>query len=180
MNVFQKKEILIVYVFWKSQTVKQVVRQISKKSCFRRPLNKQHGKWAKELLKSAQQQLCHIYWSLWKHLNWKNLLLVICKILGLVFNTMIADDKYSPLYKSNLTESIHIHNKIYWSLWMQLSWKKSLLVICKIVGLFFNTLTAGDKYSLFNKGNLTQLIQIQLSKKQKTFSHFLKLFWNLN
>ena len=165
MNVFQKKEILIVYVFWKSQTVKQVVRQISKKSCFRRPLNKQHGKWAKELLKSAQQQLFHIYWSLWKHLNWKNLLLVICKILGLVFNTMIADDKYSPLYKSNLTEK---------------SWKKSLLVICKIVGLFFNTLTAGDKYSLFNKGNLTQLIQIQLSKKQKTFSQFLKLFWNLN
>ena len=46
--------------------------------------------------------------------------------------------------------------------------------------MFFNTLTADGKYSLFNKGNLTHLIQMQLSKKQKTFSLFFKLFWNLN
>ena len=54
----------------------------------------------------------------------------------------------------------------------QLSWKKSLLVICKVLGLFVNTLTADDKYSLLNRDNLTQPIRIQLSPKQKTFCEF--------
>ena len=53
---------------------------------------------------------------------------------------------------------------------MQLSWKKSLLAIWKILGLFVNTLTADNKESLVNRDNLTQPIQIQLSQKQKTIS----------
>ena len=47
----------------------------------------------------------------------------------------------------------------------------SLLVICKILGLFVNTLIAN--YSLLNRDNLSQLLQMQLSQKQKKFS---KLF----
>ena len=50
---------------------------------------------------------------------------------------------------------------------MKISWKKSFIVICKILGLFFNTLTADDKYCLFNKDNLTERIQIESSKIQK-------------
>ena len=61
---------------------------------------------------------------------------------------------------------------IYWSLWRQLSYKKSLLVICKIWRLLINTLSADGKYSLFNRDNLTQPIQMQLSRKQKPFSQF--------
>ena len=61
---------------------------------------------------------------------------------------------------------------IHWSLWRQLSYKKSLLLICKISTLFPNTLSAYCKYSLFNRGNLMQPIQMQVSRKQKTFSHF--------
>ena len=61
---------------------------------------------------------------------------------------------------------------IYWSLLRQLSYKKSLLVICKISRLFPNTLSADGKYSLLNRDNLTQPIQMQLSRKQKTFSDF--------
>ena len=53
-----------------------------------------------------------------------------------------------------------------------MSLKKSLLVISKILGQFVNRLTADDKYSLLNRDNLTQPIQMQLSKKQKTFSQF--------
>ena len=45
-------------------------------------------------------------------------------------------------------------------------------MICEIVGLFVNTLTANDKYSLHNRKNLPQPIQMQLSKKQKNFSQF--------
>ena len=52
---------LIAYVFQKLQTVKYVVRQMSKKSCFRRLFDKQYGKRAQTLLKSAQQQLYHSY-----------------------------------------------------------------------------------------------------------------------
>ena len=65
---------------------------------------------------------------------------------------------------------------IYWSLWRQLSYKKSLLVICKISRLFINTLSADGKYSLFNRDNLTQPIQMQLSRKQKNFSEFFYAF----
>ena len=45
-----------------------------------------------------------------------------------------------------------------------------MLVLSKILGLFVNTLTDDDKYSLLYRDNLTQQIQILLSQKQKTFS----------
>ena len=45
-----------------------------------------------------------------------------------------------------------------------------MLVLCKILGLFVNTLTDDDKYSLLYRDNLTQQIQIRLSQKPKTFS----------
>ena len=65
---------------------------------------------------------------------------------------------------------------IYWSLWRQLTFKKFLLVICKISRLFPNTLSADGKYSLFNRDNLTEPIQMQVSRKQKTFSEFFAAF----
>ena len=51
----------------------------------------------------------------------------------------------------------HLYH-IYWSLWRQLTCKRSLLVICKISRLFPKTLSGNGKYSLFNRGNLTQRI----------------------
>ena len=45
--------------------------------------------------------------------------------------------------------------------------KITLLVICETLGLFVNTLTAGDKYYLCNSGNLPQAIQMELSKNKK-------------
>ena len=52
-----------------------------------------------------------------------------------------------------------------------------MLVLCTILKLFVNTLTADDKYSLIKRGNLTQPIQILLSQKEKTFSPFLSSFF---
>ena len=52
----------------------------------------------------------------------------------------------------------------------------SLLVIGQILGLFVNTLTPDDKYSLRNSEFLLQTIEMQLSKKQKTFSQFFANF----
>ena len=68
---------------------------------------------------------------------------------------------------------------IYWSLSRQLSYKKSLLVICKISRLFVNTLSADAKYSLFTRDNLTQIIHMKSSRKQKSCSDFFPHFWNL-
>ena len=61
---------------------------------------------------------------------------------------------------------------IDWSVLRQFCYKKCLLVICKISRLFPNRLSADGKYSLLNRDNLTHPIQIQVSRKQKTFSEF--------
>ena len=56
-------------------------------------------------------------------------------------------------------------------------------MIHKILRLFLNTLTNDDKHYLLNGDKLTKLIQMQLSKTQKTFSEiffeFLKSILNL-
>ena len=55
----------------------------------------------------------------------------------------------------------------------------SVLVICEILGQVINTFTADNKYSLRNSEKLQESIQIQLSQKQKIYTTFLHLFWNL-
>ena len=97
---------------------------MSKKSQFRGPFEKQHGKRSQALLKSASQHFYHIYWSLTK----------------------------------------------------KLSWKKSLLLTCQILGLLVNTLPAKEKYPVLNRDNLTIPIQMQLSQKHKTFAQILYQF----
>ena len=47
---FQKKMSLIAYVFPKLATTKIVLRQMSKSSRFREPLDKRHGKRAEALI----------------------------------------------------------------------------------------------------------------------------------
>ena len=69
----------------------------------------------------------------------------------------------------------HLYH-IYWSLWMQLIRKKSLLVTFKISRLFPNTLSADGKYCLVNRDNSTRPIQTQLSRKEKTFSDIFSAF----
>ena len=51
-----------------------------------------------------------------------------------------------------------------------------MLVLWKILRLFINTLTTDDKYSLLNKENLTQPIQILLYQKDRTFSQIFSSF----
>ena len=49
-------------------------------------------------------------------------------------------------------------------------------MVCEILGLFVNMLTAHHKYSLQNSDNLPQPIQMQLWQKQKNFSEFFVTF----
>ena len=46
----------------------------------------------------------------------------------------------------------------------------SLCVVCEILGLFVNALSADDKFSLGNCDNLWPPFQIQLSKNTNFFS----------
>ena len=57
-----------------------------------------------------------------------------------------------------------------------MSWKGSLLLTCRILGLLVNTLDIDCKYDVLNRDNLTIPIQIQLSPKQEAFSEFFASF----
>ena len=76
------------------------------------------------------------------------------------------------MWKYGSEDLYHIH----WSLPRKLSWKKSLLLTCKILGLLLNTLATDEKYPVLNRDNLTIPIQMQLSQKQKIFSEFFAAF----
>ena len=76
---------------------------MSKKSCFRGPIDKQQGKRVQTLLKSAPQHLYHLYWLLLRLLSSKKSLLLTCQILRLLLNTLAADDKYPGIKRENLT-----------------------------------------------------------------------------
>ena len=54
----------------------------------------------------------------------------------------------------------------------RLSWERSLLVRYKILRLFFNTLTADEKYSRNNRENFPEPIKMRLSKKVKSSFYF--------
>ena len=87
---------------------------MSKKSRFRGPFQKEHGKRAQTLLKYASHHLYHIDWSQPSQLSWKKFLLLTWEILGLLVNTLANDEKYPVLNRDNLTIPIQ----------MQLSQKK--------------------------------------------------------
>ena len=65
---------------------------------------------------------------------------------------------------------------IYWSMLKQFSWRKSILVLCKILRLFVNKLTPRDKYCLLRRDKVKEPIQILLSEKEKSFSQFFSSF----
>ena len=51
-ELLQKKRTFIAYLFPKLPTTKNVLRQMSKSSRFREPLDRRHGKWAEALIQS--------------------------------------------------------------------------------------------------------------------------------
>ena len=79
-----------------------MVRQMSKKSLFRGHFDKQHGKRAHKLFKSASQHLYPLYWSLPRQLSWKESPFFTSQILGLLGDTLAANDKYPVLNRVNL------------------------------------------------------------------------------
>ena len=60
------------------------------------------GNRARTHWKSASGQSYQIYLSVWRHFRCKMSLLLTCKILGLLVNTLVAYDKYPVLNRYNL------------------------------------------------------------------------------
>ena len=81
---------------------------MSKKSHFRGSFHKKYCKRAQRLFKSSSQQHYHIHWSLARKLSSKKSLLLTCQILGLLLNTLAADEKYVVLHRDNLTIPIQM------------------------------------------------------------------------
>ena len=54
----------------------------------------------------------------------------------------------------------------------KLSWRKSLVLTCKILERLVKTLATNEKYPALNRDSLTIPIQMQLSRKENTFSEF--------
>ena len=75
---------------------------------FRRLFDKQHVKRAQALYKSTSKSLYHIHRLLPRKLSCKKSLLLTCKMLGLLVNTLAANNMYLVLDKDNLTLPIQI------------------------------------------------------------------------
>ena len=61
---FEEKMIVIPTLFRKLETVKDLVRQLYKKHCFREAFDSQHVKGSETLAKSASEHFHHIFSSL--------------------------------------------------------------------------------------------------------------------
>ena len=81
---------------------------MSKKSRFGGCIDKQYGKRAETLSKSASHHLYQIHWSMAMKLCSKESLLLTCPILGLLVNTLATDEKYPVLNRDNLTIPIQM------------------------------------------------------------------------
>ena len=133
---------LLVDVFSKLRSPKNVVEYLSKNSRLKRPFNKQHGKGHKTLLKSRLHHLYHIYWSLWRLLSrkksvWvickvlrKKSVWVICKVLRMFVNILTAVDKYSLLNRDNFRQPIQRQLSQKWKTFSEFVSKflKSILI----------------------------------------------------
>ena len=96
-NISKRKKIVIVNVLPKLQTVKYLVKPLSRKIPFRTSFNSQRVFGCQTLVKSAWEQFFHTFWSLSVGIICKISPLLNFERLGVFVNTLTADDKY-PLW----------------------------------------------------------------------------------
>ena len=97
-NISKKKMMVIAIVLANLQTVKILVRPLSKKHPFRKGLDGQHVKVSQILPKSSWQHIYHVCASFWGKLIWKMFPLVLGGILRMFVDTLPADAKYPVEY----------------------------------------------------------------------------------
>ena len=114
LKVFQKKKIVLTNPFPKLQTVKDLLRPLSKKRLFRTSFDSQHVKGSQTLVKKTWKDFYHIFSSLWEEMIWKISPLLNFEIIGVFANTSTVDYKYAVrdcgIYRS-LFKCSHLKNK---------------------------------------------------------------------
>ena len=103
---WSKNVSLIVSVFPKLLTPKEVVTWTSKTPCFRTPFGNQRVHEFQTLSKSARHHYYPIVPWIWDKLSWKKCRLVRFEILELFVNTLTTDDNYSSRNIQNSTQQL--------------------------------------------------------------------------
>ena len=108
LNIILKKKIVTANVFLKLQTVKDLVRRLSKKRSFRTSFQTQHFKGSQTLVKSAWAHLYFIFSSFWSEMIWEISPLLKFQFIAVFFNTLTADYKYPVPDCKNLQLAIQM------------------------------------------------------------------------
>ena len=117
LNLLKKRAIVIANISPKLKTVKNFVRPISKKRCFRTRFDSQHVKASQTLAKFPWENFYHIFSSFSGKLIWKMSPIVLSQILGVFVTTFNVDGKHPGSDCKNLQLPIQ----------MQLSEKRKTL-----------------------------------------------------
>ena len=136
LTLLNRRTITLANVFPKLQTVKNLVRPLSKKCCFRTRFDRKHVKASQILAKSPREYFFHVSSSSSRGLIWKMSALVLSEILGVFVTTLTDNAKYPVQDCDNLQLPIQ----------MQLSQKRKtfsqffvpLLELHQILNIFKN------------------------------------------
>ena len=136
LTLLNRRTITLANVFPKLQTLKNLVRPLSKKCCFRTRFDRKHVKASQILAKSPREYFLHVSSSSSRGLIWKMSALVLSEILGVFVTTLTENAKYPVQDCDNLQLPIQ----------MQLSQKRKtfsqffvpLLELHQILNIFKN------------------------------------------
>ena len=149
---------VIANVFSKLQTVKILVRPLSKNRSFRRRFDSQHVKVVQIIAKYPSEHSDHLFSALWAKLIWKMSPLVFGEIFCVFVDTLPADSKYPIEHYKDLRLPIQMQlsekrkrfsefffffiSGIY--IKFQTFWKKKIMLIANVFPKLQTVKTSSD------------------------------------
>ena len=118
LDASKEKIIVIANVFPKLQTVKNLVRPISKKQLFRTRFDSQHVKLSQILAKSTWEHFYHVFSSFSEKVIWKMFPLVLGEISGVFEKYPVQDcgDLALPIQMQLSEKRKFFLNFLFWNL----------------------------------------------------------------
>ena len=105
-NILEKKMMVIANLFPILQTVRILIRPLSKNCRVRECFDSQPVKVSQILVKCKSEHFSHLFSSFWAKLIWKMSPLVLGEIFGAFVDTLPADGKCLLEYYENLRPSL--------------------------------------------------------------------------
>ena len=189
LNILKENMIAIANAFPKLQTVKHLVRPLSKKCFFRTRFDSKHVKASQILPKSPWERFYHVFSPLSEKLISKMPPLMLGETLGVFFNTFTAESKYPVLDGENLQIPIQMeisqNDKLFlnflfnfWNLHQILNTlKKRMIVTAKVfpklktVKIFVRTLSKKRHFRTRLESQHVKTSQIFAKSPWKRFYH---------